>query len=77
MDSLTIYIHDLELQKITAPQLIATNHKLPQQPLSLSQPAVSSLTVHYERLLTVVILQLQALLYYLHSLPYRTQLTVN
>jgi hypothetical protein len=41
------------------------------------QPAVSSAAVPWQRLLTVEILQLHALRFYLHSLPCRTQLSSN
>jgi hypothetical protein len=64
--------HDSELQVITAPPLISTIHKSPQHPLSVSQPAVSSPAVPWQRFLTVEILQLHALRFYLHSLPCRT-----
>jgi hypothetical protein len=67
-------IHDSELQVITAPPLISTIHKSPEQPLSLFQPAVSSPAVLWQLLLTVEIFQLHALRSSLHSLPCRTQL---
>jgi hypothetical protein len=52
----------------------ANIHKLPQHPLSLFQPAVSSPAVPWQRLLTVEILQLRALRSSLHNLPCRTPL---
>jgi hypothetical protein len=39
LDLLIIYTHDSELQAITAPPLISTIHKSPQQPLNLFRPA--------------------------------------
>jgi hypothetical protein len=79
MDLLTIYTHDSELQIIKAPPLISTIHKSPQHTLSLFQPAVSSPTFPWQRLLTVEILQLHGLKSSLHSHPYRTlhQLTTD
>jgi hypothetical protein len=74
MDLLTTYIHDSKLHAITAPSLISTIHKSPQHPLSLFQPAVSPIAVPWQRLLTVDIFQLHAFRFYLHRLPYRTQL---
>jgi hypothetical protein len=65
---------NIELQAITAPPLISTIHKLPQHPLSIFQPAVSSPAVPWQRLVTVEILQLHAFRFYLHSLPCSTQL---
>jgi hypothetical protein len=65
-------IHDSELQAITAPPLISTIHKPPQHLLSLFKPALLSLAVPWLRLLTLQILQLDALRFYLHSLPCRT-----
>jgi hypothetical protein len=73
-DLLTTYTHDSELQVITAPPLISTLHKSPQHRLSIFQPTVSSSTVPWQRLITVEILQLHALRFYLHSLLCRTQL---
>jgi hypothetical protein len=49
----SIYTHDSELQEITAPPLISTNHKPPELPLSLFLSAVSSLADPWQRLLTV------------------------
>jgi hypothetical protein len=49
------------------PPLISTIQKSPQHPLSLFQPAVSSPAVPLQRLLTVEILQLHVLRFYLHS----------
>jgi hypothetical protein len=72
LDLLTTYTHNSELQVITALPLISTIHKSPQQPLSLFQPAVSSPAVPSQRLLTVEILELHALRFYHHSLPFRT-----
>jgi hypothetical protein len=77
MDLLTTYTHDSELQAITAPSLISTLYKSPQHTLSLFQPAVSSLAVPWQRILTVEILQLHALRSSLHSLPRRTQLSTK
>jgi hypothetical protein len=77
MDLLTTCTHHWELQAITAPQLISTVHKSPQQPLSLFQPAMSSPAVSLQRLLTVEILQLHALRFCLQSLPCRTLLSIN
>jgi hypothetical protein len=74
MDLLTTYTHDSGFQAITAPRLNSAIHKPPQYPLSLFQAVVSSPAVPWQRLLTVEILQLHALSFYLHSLPYRTQL---
>jgi hypothetical protein len=53
--------HDSELQEITAPPVISTIH-----------PAVSSLAVYWQRLLTMESLQLHALRTCLHSLPCRS-----
>jgi hypothetical protein len=64
---LTTYIHDSELQAITAPSLIPTIHKSPQHPLNLFQPAVYSPTVPWQRLLTVEILRLHALRFYFNN----------
>jgi hypothetical protein len=61
MNLLATYAYDLDLQAITALSLISTIHKSPQNPLSIFQPAVSSRTVPWQRLLTVEILQLHAL----------------
>jgi hypothetical protein len=61
LDLLSTYTHDSELEAITASSLISTIHKSPPHPLSLSQPAVSLPVVPWQRLLTVEILQLQAL----------------
>jgi hypothetical protein len=64
--------HDSEIQAITAPPLIFTIHKFLQHQLSLFQPVVSSPPVPWQRLLTVEILQLHVLWFYLFSLLYRT-----
>jgi hypothetical protein len=79
MDLLTTYIYHSELQVITVPPLISKTHKSPQHPLSLFQRAVCSPAVPWQRLLTVEILQLNALRSYLHSLTCRTayQLTTD
>jgi hypothetical protein len=71
VDLLTIHTHGLELQAFTAPPLISTNHKSPQHPLGILQPAASSPAIHWQRLLTVEILELHALKSSLHRLPYR------
>jgi hypothetical protein len=42
LDLLTTYIHDSELQAITAPSLVSTFYKSPQHTQSIFQPAVSS-----------------------------------
>jgi hypothetical protein len=68
MDLLTTYTHDWKLQAITAPPL----YKSPQQPLSLFQPVIFLSAVPWQRLLTMEIIQLYALTFYLHSLPCRT-----
>jgi hypothetical protein len=47
---------------------ISTIHKSPQHPLSLFQPAVSSLAIPWQQLLTVLILQLHVLRFDLHCL---------
>jgi hypothetical protein len=72
---LTTYTHDSELQIITWPPLILIIHISPQHPLSLFQPPVSSPAVPWQRLLTVEILQFQALRFYFHSLSCRTAYT--
>jgi hypothetical protein len=56
-----LHTHDWELQVTTAPPLISTIHKSPQQTLSLFQQPMSSPAVPWQRLLTVEILQLPAL----------------
>jgi hypothetical protein len=71
MDLLTTYTHYSELQAITAPPLITTIRKSPQHSLSFSQPAVTSPVDPWQRLLTVGILQLQAIKFSLHRLQYR------
>jgi hypothetical protein len=73
-DLSTTYTHHSELKAITAPPLISTIHEPPQRPLSFFQLAVCSPAVSWQRRLTVVILQLHALRFYLHSLPCTTQL---
>jgi hypothetical protein len=60
MDLLTTYTHDPELQAITAPPLMSTVHKSPQQPLSLFQAPVSLPAVTRKRLPKLKILQLDA-----------------
>jgi hypothetical protein len=72
-------MYDSELQVVAAPSLISTIHESLQHPLSLFQPAVSSPTVPWRRLLTVEVLQLLAFRYYLDSLMVRTayQLTTS
>jgi hypothetical protein len=77
MDLLTTYTHDSELQVITAPPPISTIRISPQHPLSLFQPAVSSLAIPWQRLLTVEILQLHVLRFCLHSLLCRTHPTTQ
>jgi hypothetical protein len=72
LDLLITCTHESELRAITAPSIISTIHKSPQHPLSLFQPSVSSSAIPWQRLLTVEILQLQALKSSLHRLPYRT-----
>jgi hypothetical protein len=72
VDLLTTYTRDFEVQVITAPPLISTNHQSWQYPLSLFQPAMSSPYVPWQRLLTVEILQLHALKFNVHSLKCRT-----
>jgi hypothetical protein len=69
---LTTLPYDPELQVSTAPSLISTIHKPLPQTLNHLQPAVSSLDVSWQRLLTVEILQLHAFKSSLHTLPYRT-----
>jgi hypothetical protein len=66
MDFLTTYTHDLEVEAVTAPPLISTIHKSPQNPLSFFQPAIFSPVVLWHRPLTVEVLQLQALKSSLH-----------
>jgi hypothetical protein len=72
LDLLIIYRHNSELQTIAAPSLISTIYKSPRHPLNLFHSAVSLLTVPWQRLLTVEILQFTALRSSLHWLPYRT-----
>jgi hypothetical protein len=62
--------HFYTQQAVTALPRISTQH-----PLSLFQPVVTSSAVPWQQLLTVEILQLHALRFYLHSLPCRTQLS--
>jgi hypothetical protein len=62
-----VHTHVSELQEITAPPLISTIHKSPQNLLSLFQP-VSSSAVTWQWFLTVQILQLHALKSTLHRL---------
>jgi hypothetical protein len=77
IDLVITYTHDWELQAITVPPLISTIHKSPQHLLSLFQPAISSLAVPLQRLLTLQIIQLHALRSSLHSLLCRTELSTN
>jgi hypothetical protein len=58
MDLLATYTHHSELQVITALLLISTLYKSLLQTLCLLQAAVSSLSVPWQRLLTVEIPQL-------------------
>jgi hypothetical protein len=74
LNLLTTYTHASELQAITAPPLIFTIHKSPKPTLSFPQPAVSSSSFPWQRLLTAEVLQLHALRSFLHSHPCRTQL---
>jgi hypothetical protein len=77
LDLLTTYTHDLKVQGITAPPLSSIIYKSRPHTLSLFQPAVSSPTFPWQRLLTGEILQLHATRFYLHSLPCRTQLSTK
>jgi hypothetical protein len=72
LDLLTTYTHDSLVKVITVSPLISTIHKSPQGPLSLFKSAMSSPAVPWQWLLTVEILQLDALKSFLHRLPYRT-----
>jgi hypothetical protein len=74
MDSLTTLTY--RTTSNCMPSLIFRIPRSPQHPLSLFQPAVSSLAVPWQRLLTVEILQLYALKSSLHRLPYTTHLIV-
>jgi hypothetical protein len=74
-DLLNTCAHNSEVEAITAPPLISTIHKSPQQPLNLFNPAVSLSAVPCQRLLTVDILQLHALKSYIHRLRSRTEPT--
>jgi hypothetical protein len=56
MDLLSTYTYSWELQAITAPLLISKIHKSPQHPLCLFHPALSSLAIPWQQLLTVEIL---------------------
>jgi hypothetical protein len=58
-------LHYSELHVITALSLISTIHSS-SHPLRIFQPAVSSPTVLWRRLLTVEILQLPSLRFFLH-----------
>jgi hypothetical protein len=75
MDLLTNYTHHSELQVITAPSLIYTLYKSLLQTLSLLQPAVSSLAVPWQRLLTLEILLLPALRSLLSSEYFATEIS--
>jgi hypothetical protein len=70
---LTTYAHNSKLQAITVQPLISAIHKSPQYTLSRLQLAVSSPAVPCQRLLTVEILQLHALRFYLHSIQCKTK----
>jgi hypothetical protein len=74
LDLLTTYTQDSELEAITAPSLISTIHKSAQHPLSLFQPAVFSPVIPWQRLLTMEILQLQALKSSLNRAPFQLPL---
>jgi hypothetical protein len=58
MDLLTTLACDLEVQV----PLMSTIHKSSQHPLSILKPVVSSPAIPWQRLLTVKILQLRALM---------------
>jgi hypothetical protein len=63
---------------ITALSLISAFYDSPQHPLKdIIQPAVSSSAVFWQGFLTVEILQLHTLRFYLHSLPYRTKFSID
>jgi hypothetical protein len=76
-DLLTTYTQHSELQVITALLLISTLYKSEQHLLSLFQPAVSSSAVPWKQLLTLNILQIPVLRFYLQSLPCRIQLSTD
>jgi hypothetical protein len=69
---LTIYAQHSELQVITALSLTSTLCKPPRYPLSLFPAYCVFISVPWQRLLTVEILQFHALRSYLDSLPCRT-----
>jgi hypothetical protein len=69
---MTTYTHNSELQAITVPLTNLAIHKSPQHPLSIFQPVVSSPAIPWQWLLTVKILQLHMLRFYLHSVLCRT-----
>jgi hypothetical protein len=77
MDLFTTYSHHSELQVITALSLISTNHKSPQHTLSLFPACCVFISRSLVTALTVEMLQLPALSFYLHSLGRRTQLSTN
>jgi hypothetical protein len=72
---LTTYAHDSQVQVIRAPPLISTIHKSPQHPLSLFPVCYVFTSRSWQRLLTVEILKLHALMSFLLSLPCRTKLS--
>jgi hypothetical protein len=74
MNLLTTYTYDSELQELTTLSLIYTLYKSLQRLPSLLQPAVSSPAIPWQQLLSVEILQLHMLRFYLHSLSCRTLL---
>jgi hypothetical protein len=71
MDLLTTHTHDSELHVTTALSLISTFYKSLLQTLNLLLAAVSSLEVPWQRLLTVEILQLHALKFFVYRPQYR------
>jgi hypothetical protein len=74
---LTIYAHHSELQVITALSLTSILYKSPRHPLSLFPACCVFVSVPWQRLLTVEILQFHALRPYLDSLPCRTLLSTD
>jgi hypothetical protein len=68
-----IYWHYSELQVITAPPLMSTLFSSLWHPLYIFQPVVSWTAVLWQRLLTVEILHLPALIFSSHNRPCRTQ----
>jgi hypothetical protein len=69
---LTTCTHHSDLQVIIILSLISTLYKSPQHLLSLFRPALSSLAVPWQLLLTAEILQLHALMSSYHSRLCRT-----